>query len=63
MEHDVDFCEKVFRSIDDDVSDEVVIILSKEMLLKAGIEIGDPIRILARPNELIIRKEQGKEGR
>lgn len=40
LEQDVDCYEKVIRSIDDDESDEVVIILSKEMLLKAGIEIG-----------------------
>lgn len=53
---DVDFYERVIRSLDDQ-SDEVVIILSVEMLQKAGIEVGNKLLITARPNELVIRKE------
>lgn len=57
MDKEVDFYEKVIRSIDGE-SDEVVIILSIEMLLKSGIEVGDKLLIMARPNELVIRKGQ-----
>ncbi|MCG5252952.1 hypothetical protein QYF48_22705 [Brevibacillus agri] len=55
MDQRADYYEKVIRAIDDD-EDEVVLVLSANMLRKVGIEIGDNVMIEARKNELVIRK-------